>query len=526
MGKKLSNWEKRQRDLKKEQEATASRSKTAARREEDKLKRDATAREVVKEAADLASIYNALLEGIINVSAGHAKSASPQAALDIPTKIRGFKFPDDLKYLAKKAEINDKTFYNNPALKELEKNKNIDYETFKNKYGSFFGNLFGGNKKKHNTFVQENEKKYYNILKKEEKRKEDFKDAIEIYKDELNKNNLLAEKALIKINSERKIKYDQILTDIEKVNEEIDAVNKEIDKRLKDITSKAFVDLFTKNLPLSFDSLDENAKILKQMIKKDLDKKFYASPSNNIKYGFDNSGNKLNLFITYKDDYFPFPSEQQVNQLTKGFSVTSLTKKNRAKIEDSFIPGIVLTYASYAFNATKNIKQVVISVGKDTVDHATGKDFVDWEKHLLIEREKLLDIKFDKIIPSETLRIFETIDNAETEQTKINWISTSSSKNEFADKFKSIELEAGKLIKVFNNFKDEKFKAPEQKELKNALDRAIQISGKKAKKSSSRIRERYVSQAKKPREMTDTDWNRKTELEKDFIETTNFLRDL
>jgi hypothetical protein len=479
MGRKLSSWEKSQRAREKERERAASRAATAKRRASERLKKEKIAK-AKEDLGELKSeLFDHIIAGLINYSGYiiQSKEKFPSAKnMEYPQTI-SFKDQEDLKIPKIPYSISKNSFVHNKALESLKRNMNMDYETFKNKHGSFFGNLFGKTKKYHQSFTAEASIKHKEISSKEKKRIDDFENALVEYQKEIDAFQKQINLKGADDNKDRKNIIKKIQSEIDIYNSSLTNLKNEIDKTLNSFNSPLFYDLFCTGLPLNFDLVDENVKSLKSGIN-ELDSDFYDNPKNNFKFSISTESSVPQLLIIYEEDYFPLPSKQQVNPVKAGVSIRPLIKKTINEIEENIIPNMALYYVNYAFNSISNADNILLSIGKIGHDKATGKEEIEWEKNLKFERDKFNDINFTKILSSETLSIFETNDKIKIPK-NIKWVSSKSrDKNIFLDKLKKIKLSEEDLFQRMSLIKSQKFSLPvKNKSLKDAEYKLKKIGG-------------------------------------------------
>ena len=483
MGKKLSSWERSQRQREKERLAKESRENTASRRAAEKSKKDKETSSIRRTGSNYVSIFESLLESLCNLTNDKTRSVSAKSSIKLGAPIT-FKYPGDLNYEKKSSEVSIKDFVINSSLAKLNKNRKMGYDTYKSLYGSFFGNLSGKTKKEYADFINKNESDFLNLTKKEVKRKEDLKKALLEYDKIINDFN---EKTLEKLKNEnqnRKEKFKDLESKIKKHHSNQNNLKNEINTVFDSYKAKDFDQAFGNNLPIKFDYIDGCAHKLLIELGKELKKDFYSSPSNNFKYGIDLTSEFPCLFLSYNEEYFPLPSEQQINSVKDGYSVRPLLKTNIESIKKNMVPGAALLYANYAFNTSAKLQDLNLVIGRETIDRSTGSDVIEWDYNLKINRSAFSVLNFDKIIPSETIKMFK-IEKTNVIYNKIKWFSSKKQKNTFSQKidetlksYESIQADIGLFIK-------EGFNPPAIKAVNDALFKVKEISGENFAKKAA-----------------------------------------
>lgn len=476
MGKKLTSWERSQRQRDKENSARESRENTASRRAAEKSKKDKETSSIRKAGSNYVTIFESLLGNLCNLTNDDrwTRSISAKSSIKLPAPIT-FKYPGDLNYEKKSSTVSIKDFVRNSSLAKLNKNLKMGYDTYKSLYGSFFGNLSGKTKKEYTTFINKNESDFLNLTKKEVKRKVDLEKALVEYNQVIHDFN---EKTLEKLKSDnqnRKERFNKIESKIKKHHLNLNDLKNEISTVFNSYKEKDFDQAFGINLPIKFDFVDECAEKLTNNIK-ELEKDFYNSPSKNFKYGIDLTSEFPCLFLSYNEEYFPLSSEQQINSVKDGYSVRPLLKTNIESIKKNMVPGAALLYANYAFNTSDKINDLNLVIGRETIDRSTGSDVIEWDYNLKINRSSFLELNFDKIIPSETIKMFK-IEKTNVISNKIKWFSSTKQKNTFSQKIEETLKSYESIQSEIGLFTKEGFNPPAIKAVNDALFKVKEISG-------------------------------------------------
>ena len=473
MGKKLTAWEKSQRESEKKRKAATNRAETAARRAKERKEKEKLSDLQTDLGNAIVSLFNIFIKQLTNLTlATDIKKISAQNHLDLPKSISHI-YPGDITYSDLNSNLNRESFNPNKYIAELHKNMNMPYESYRSKYGSFFGNLFGKTKKEYESFNKQAQIDFNHNSEIDIIRRNDFEEALRNYEAELVIFNKKAKEELSIVNKNRLNQFTKMQSEIKTFNSDLESMKKEIDGVI--ITSDIFDSLFGLGLPISFNDLDSTFRELNHLVKEfKIDS--YESPSNNLKYGLSISDEKLHLFLVYRDTYFPLPSEKQINSIKSGYSIQPLTKANREKIDKNLIPGAALLYAAYAFNTSKGIKDLILSIGKETVDKKTGADLMEWEQTISIERLKLMSLTFENIEPEETLSIFSPI-NAEPFKSKIKWYSKKQKVDKFNQKLQEQIRLNDYLIQQIKDFKKESFSLEMPQDLKKLMKRVGELKG-------------------------------------------------
>lgn len=507
MGKKLSYWEKASRESAKRNQRAAGKSRMASQKRETSRKNEAERvakanaaarrrstekreRENNKLAEQKAGKNNG--ENFLNLTDGLANYIKilnkfgyklPNGkSFEFSGGISKLKYPGDFSSNGIMSEIELSVFNPNKALKILTTNKNMTYDVFKSKYGTFFGNLFGSTKKLYGPFISDNESKFITLKEKEDKRKEDFKIALNNYLEYLKKHNKLIKEKEIKDNKDRVENFDKLGESVDNYNKVRTSLVKKINKAFNSIKEPDFESLFAINLPFKFDLLDSFAKQLKSNVP-NLHNNFYESPNKHFKYGINTAGKELELFLSYEEDFFPLPSNQQINIISSGSSVVQLSKTNKTNIEKNIVPNICLLYAQYAYDTIDSLDKFNMYIGKDTHDKVTGAKIVDWSFNLSFNRSDFQKLNFKNIIPFETLKLFSN--SSQNFPENIKWFGSRSSSNKFSKEIDSLEKLFDKTLIEMNDLKNDKFKYPEKTELNNLKSTANKIAGVLIKSSVS-----------------------------------------
>lgn len=473
MGKKLTTWEKNRREREKKEKAATSRAETAARREKERGQKEKLSNLQTDLGDAIVSLFNIFMKQLVNLTlAVDIKKISAQDHLKLPQTI-SFKYPGDITYSDLKSNLNRESFNPNKSIAELQLNMNMTYESYRSKYGSFFGNIFGNTKKDHVSFIQKAQIDFFHNSELDTKRRDDFEKALKNYEEELVLFNKKAKEELSIANKDRLNQFTQIQSEITIYNSSLNSTKKEIADVL--VTADIFVSLFGSGLPISFTALDSTFDELSISVK-EFKKDSYESPSLNLKYGLNISNDKLHLFLVYKDTFFPLSSEKQINSIKSGYSIQPLTKANRDKIVKNLIPSAALLYAAYAFNTSKGVQDLILSIGKETVDKKTGSDLMEWEQTISIERLKLMSLTFENIEPGETLNIFSpTI--AEPFTSKIKWYNKKQKVDQFNLKLQELNRLDEYLILLVKDFKKESHSLEMPQNLKTLMKRIDELKG-------------------------------------------------
>lgn len=473
MGKKLTAWEKSQRESEKKRKAATNRAETAARRAKERKEKEKLSDLQTDLGNAIVSLFNIFIKQLTNLTlATDIKKISAQNHLDLPKSISHI-YPGDITYSDLNSNLNRESFNPNKYIAELHKNMNMPYESYRSKYGSFFGNLFGKTKKEYESFNKQAQIDFNHNSEIDIIRRNDFEEALRNYEEELLIFNKKAKEELSIVNKNRLNQFTKMQSEIKTFNSDLESMKKEIDGVI--ITSDIFDSFFGLGLPISFNDLDSTFRELNHLVKEfKIDS--YESPSNNLKYGLSISDEKLHLFLVYRDTYFPLPDEKQINSIKSGYSIQPLTKANREKIDKNLISGAALLYAAYAFNTSKGIKDLILSIGKETVDKKTGADLMEWEQTISIERLKLMSLTFENIEPEETLSIFSPI-NAEPFKSKIKWYSKKQKVDKFNQKLQEQIRLNDYLIQQIKDFKKESFSLEMPQDLKKLMKRVGELKG-------------------------------------------------
>ena len=508
MGKKLSYWEKASRESAKRSQRAAGKARMASQKRETSRRNEA---ERVKRANAAASRRSAekrereskklaeqkvgknngenflnLMEGLANyvkILNKFGYKLPNGKSFEFSGSISKLKYPGDFSSKDSMPEIELSDFNPNKAIRKLTTNKNMTYDVFKSKYGTFFGNLFGSTKKLYGPFVLDNESKFNSLKEKEDKRKEDFKIALNNYLEYLKKHNKSIKEKEIKDNKNRVENFDKLVESVDNYNKVRTSLVKKINKAFDSIKEPDFESLFSINLPIKFELLDSFAKQLKSKVP-NLSSDFYKSPNTHFKYGINTAGKELELFLSYEEDFFPLPSNQQVNIISSGSSVVQLSKTNKTNIEKNIVPNICLLYAQYAYSTIGSLDKFNMYIGKNTHDKVTGAKIVDWSFNLSFNKSDFQKLNFKNIIPFETLKLFAN--SSQNIPDNVKWFGSRKSSNKFSKEIDSLEKLFDKTLIEIDDLKNDKFKYPEKTELNKLKSTANKIAGVMIKSSVSK----------------------------------------
>ena len=460
MGKKLSSYEKSRREReKKSQQATnqrrrdsinaEKRAKTAARKEiEREASKIATAEKRLiarkeKEAKltksqdfgeNLANTFDELLYNTTNLCAEN-RDITATDNLGIPSKFKTLSYFGDLKFADLVFKVSKNDFKQHIGIKNYEKLASTKFESFKSDYGNFLDNIFGKTERDHQLLIEKSNSKVVKLKSKDDDRLIEFEKSIINHKKALDYFNNSSKKELKSVNDQRKNKYNLIAKEVEKFNNDLNNLKKEIGKGFNLNDKNKFSQLFSLNLPIKFESNDSRASYLIRFTK-ELNNDFYSSPTKNIKYGIKFIGSKICLVLRYNEDYFPFPAEKQINDTVNSFSVRPLTKKSKTIVEKNLIAGAALLYALYGFNTLEDTNELDLIVLSIKTDASTGSDYNDVELSLKFKKEEFIKLNFDKITPSESVKLF--INKSDVKLDGIQWFDKNTSNNEFAENIKEL----------------------------------------------------------------------------------------
>jgi hypothetical protein len=498
MGKKLSSWEKAARERQREREAAERRAKTAARKDREKAVKEREKELYAKLGSTYAKLFDELYDRLTNLtSTDRAKEINAQQAIQIPPKLKELKSLVNLSYQSVSSEYTQNDFKESELLRDAESDKNMDFATYKNKYGSFFSNLFGSTTKKYQEFIIEATRKAQDALAKDEERKKKFHEALLEYEEAIKNHNKTAETKLSLANNKRNEIFVQLNNDIKSLNKEIESISQHIELAFKNYIHSDFVDLIGLNLPLQFPDLDEVANNLISDIS-EIDKTFYDSPSNGFEYGLKINESNIILYVKYSKDYFPFPSRLQINETAQSFSVTSLTKNRIKQIDDNLVAGIVLCYIAYIFNSVPEVNELTIYTVKDDIDDATGKPVLNPEQGLKVTRSHFFDLQFDRLVPFQTNKSFSFKVDKDIELENIHWFKINKSKNRFLNKIQMVNNTINNIKKSIALLDSEDFNHPLDKNFIKTtenLEKYVIIKGAKTKQTQTRKKQTNKKQA-------------------------------
>mgnify|MGYP000536354392 FL=1 len=118
------------------------------------------------------------------------------------------------------------------------------------------------------------------------------------------------------------------------------------------------------------------------------------------------------------------------------FSVRPLTKKSKTIVEKNLIAGAALLYVLYGFNTLEDNNELDLVILSNKTDASTGSDYNDVELSLKFKKEEFIKLNFDKITPSETIKLF--INKSDVKLDGIQWFDKNTSNNDFAENIKEL----------------------------------------------------------------------------------------
>jgi hypothetical protein len=478
MGKKLTSWQKSQREREKERERNVNARKVEARRREQREKKERELKTHILAANKADNDFQELIKIIKNVCYQNVDEFQPIGQFSNHSIFKKVQFSS--KLLVNELSLKDLkiSFYNNPKIKELIEISSYSLDDYKRFYSNFFKNIFYKKKlySEYSSFISDTENEISALEKSDFERKKEFDSVLEELKNiYVNINENQTNEANLSFKEFEK-SYSTYLENFQKYQNSIQEFEKIKNEAFNTPNSHLFQKYFNANLPIKFIGLDKVADNLLKSAPK-IGKDFYTSPSNHLKLGIKFTEQQIEIFIVFKEDYFPI-KDRQVNLLKNDYSITEMTKKLKSEIVDPFYNGLYLIHAFYAIKVQKLVDNIVITMGIDGHDSATGKSKVFWKNSKMFTRKSLVDILYDKIDPTNTIKLFPTVQILNYEN--INWITTNNGKlgktildNQYD---KIIELEKSiKDTKKFTepyifNIKLDK-KALEKKELLNKLSK-------------------------------------------------------
>jgi hypothetical protein len=460
MGKKLSSYEKSRREREKRSQQAANqrtrdiinaekRAKTAARKEKEReaskkateqrrlnarKEKEAKLKKSQDFGENLANTFDELLSNTINLSAEN-RDITALDNLGIPSKFKILSYFGDLKFTDLVLKLSKKDFKQHTGINHYEKLANTSFEVFKSEYGNFLDNLIGKTARDHQNLIEKSNSKVVKLKSKDDNRLTDFEKSITKHNEALAYFNKASNSELKKVNIDRKNNFDLTVKEIEKFNKTLSDLKKEIGKGFNLNDKNKFSQLFSLNLPIKFESNDSRASYLIRSTK-ELNNDFYSSPTKNLKYGIKFISTKICLVLSYDEGYFPFPAEKQINDTVNSFSVRPLTKKSKTIVEKNLIAGAALLYALYGFNTLVDNNELDLIVLSNKTDASTGSDYDDVELSLKFKKEEFIKLNFDKITPSETIKLF--VNKSDVKLDGIQWFNKNTSDNEFAENIKEL----------------------------------------------------------------------------------------
>ena len=460
MGKKLTSYEKSRRErekkfqqasnqrrrdsinsakrantaARKERESVASKKATEERRFKARKEKESELKKSQDFGENLANTFDKLLSNTINLCAEN-RDLTALDNLGIPFKFKSLSYFGDLKFTDLVLKVSKNDFKKHIGIKHYEKLANTTFESFKSEYGKFLDNVFGKTARDHQIIIEKSNSTVAKLQSKDDYRLIEFNKSIIKHNEALGYFNKASNSDLKKVNTARKNNFDLVVKEIEKFNEKLSNLEKEISKGFNLNDKNKFSQLFSLNLPIKFESNDSMASYLIKSTK-ELNNDFYSTPSKNLKYGIKFIGNKICLVISYDENYFPFPAEKQINDTVNSFSVRPLTKKSKTIVEKNLIAGASLLYALYGFNTLDDIDELDLVILSNKTDASTGSDYNDVELSLKFKKEELIKLNFDKITPSETIKLF--INKRDVKLDGVQWLDKNTSKNEFSENIKEL----------------------------------------------------------------------------------------
>jgi len=392
MGRRLTPYERRQREAEKQRRQAASRARTAARRDAERRVREREKADTAKKSKKLDVAYSTAMDAIMNLhlDSKHpyvylgAKNAKSLASIDmtpdikktpfIPKKVPTF---SDIKKEIKKLKTNY-----NKSLK-MSKFSIKQYLKHVGRSGFFIFWFLNKEADKYKVFLEKNTEKAKLL-------KPDVQNAEAKLKEE--QKNFK--------NSEEKRKADHIV-----------AQKKAQEKAKKDfaITDKARVEWFKKLEKLDKKVIPQALEImypLEFLYSDDISLFKNSKAMSSINVGFDISATKMSMMVQLPHSFNFLPAEWK--RLSRGggnISTYSISDTERNNVFKSIVSSVGIAYLQSAFNAS-NIKEVQLEVTVLGSDPMTGNPADIVLLSMNGDRKTVESINFDKVDPNVAIKNF------------------------------------------------------------------------------------------------------------------------
>lgn len=407
MGKKLSSWEKSQRERERERERIRNAEKVKHRRLEEQRQKEEMGQLITQLGQNKYDLFEGAIFLLQNAGLLENEKFNDLTESEIAEQIKPLSFKEDIQFSFKEIEFKSTDFKTSPKLNSLKKDNEISLEEFINANGSFFEKLLFKNKllNRYNQFKENVEFELNKVSETNTTRKNEFVSVLDNYKKLVEKYNSDIKEKVSITKENLKSAFNDYKNSVFSYNEDAKILNSQIYNQLEDLQGIIFQFFFLQKIPLKFEQLDEIFSDLIDSIE-EFKSPYYKGPFANLKISVKFYKDNIRIFILSESDYFPVENKQ-INLLKSGYSIVEMVKKKRAEIEDSFIPSIMLGYALMGIKSSRNIQFVTVSHGISTFNKSTGNPTIAWPTIKKFNREKMLSINFDNISPKETIKIFD-----------------------------------------------------------------------------------------------------------------------
>ena len=404
MGRRLTSWERREREQEKRERAASSRQRTAQRRAKERTERekqraaqkklkDSEKAKQIKAWGKEVDIFNKFIESFSNLH----NFSKINSSFSFKTYSRRINFNLELDSKTKtpsKKEIESKefSFKSSPELEVLRQKRDYSLEEYCMKTGAssfFLFVLILGTRKKYDEYIA-NAKQELNALEKDDLERE--KEEKEFYQQSVEKY----EKAVQLSEEEYQVAVNTYKEDLAKQKNEFDAMEEKRLQFVKDLLSgrKEQIGIACELvLPLAF-KLDED---------------WLNSDPDDLMVGYRviNSSN-FELVISLPQD-IDFLPQHGIKMTSSGQSQTEykISDRDRINITDDFISSIAFAYARIIYKIAPTINTIKVEVSKLGTDSATGKDKDYNYISIEFKRDKFASLNLSKIEPVDALVNFE-----------------------------------------------------------------------------------------------------------------------
>lgn len=413
MGRKLTYWERSQRDDRIEKERALSRELTATRREHERELKELILKQRIKSSSEKVHQWESLYSCIVNLHQLALKENEFYEVGDISVE-EIQKFPlfrlfnqlnTNLSFsipeITRKAKIiyhkrfDVDSYSGSSYLKFLQEEVSISLKEYCRRNNFIFFPLItklNGCEKAYKEFILQIKDKLFIESEEEVRNNELYFKIYEKY-DKLFTQELKAFENQILINEKHVL---------EEANKQVSILKAHKDKVVQKLTSLDKQVRIT-NSPIFYQYLFE-------LLYNPFDltpKEYLLSNPDDIEYGIvvnANESNVLEFIISLPENNFPLKNEQYV-LLKEGYSKRPLTNAQKNEINTEYYPALIINKAYSIFRVT-NLEVLKVFLTEVRPNELTGKDENALILAYQITREQLSQIKLDKVKASNAIKNF------------------------------------------------------------------------------------------------------------------------